>query len=84
MINLCSQVSAYVPQVFDAVLAYATALQRLYEVDLINEVSGKNEQNLTYCGRNLEGVSLTFLVFPFSTSQAVRFYENFWSMNCEK
>ncbi|XP_028407746.1 LOW QUALITY PROTEIN: uncharacterized protein LOC114530333 [Dendronephthya gigantea] len=31
------QVSAYVPQVFDAVLAYATALQRLYEVDLINE-----------------------------------------------
>jgi hypothetical protein len=32
------QVSAYVPQVFDAVLAYATALQRLYEVDLINEV----------------------------------------------
>jgi hypothetical protein len=27
--------------VFDAVLAYATALQRLYEVDLINEVGWK-------------------------------------------
>lgn len=35
------QVSAYVPQVFDAVLAYATALQRLYEVDLINEKTSR-------------------------------------------
>ena len=53
----------FVAQVFDAVLAYANALQRLYEVDLINEVNDSNKffwENI----RLLSSMSLRLTILP--------------------